>query len=138
MKTKSSCLLEFSEFLIAQLTHTPSQIHTSSDPHTLTHSHLHTLTLHTPSQNEDLAALAAQQYYVEMGAQMNPERLMRMLPTVIPDSCLAGSGMADRWKTMVINSYSRVSAAEAGHITMQRVLYKWGGGVECVIYMGGG
>ncbi len=67
-------------------------------------------------QNEDLAALAGQQYYVELGGQMNPDRLMRMLPTVIPDSCLAGPGMADKWRNMVISSFSRVSEHELIHV----------------------
>ena len=69
--------------------------------------------MHPCTQNEDLAALAAQQYYVELGAQMNPDRLMRMLPTVIPDSCLAGPAMADKWRNMVISSFSRVRANES-------------------------
>ena len=61
------------------------------------------------SQNEDLAALTAQQYYVEMGDQMNPDRLARMIPSVIPDSFLAGPGMQEKWMQMTIASYNRVS-----------------------------
>lgn len=60
-------------------------------------------------QNEDLAALAAQQYYVELGAQMNQERLSRMIPSVIPDSLLAGTGAQDKWIQMTIGSFNRVS-----------------------------
>lgn len=65
-------------------------------------------------QNEDLAALTAQQYYVELGDQMNPERLARMIPTVIPDSFLAGPGMLEKWMQMIVASYSRVSDEEGG------------------------
>ena len=64
--------------------------------------------MHTP-QNEDLAALAAQQYYVELGEQMNPERLNRMIPSVIPDSYLAGPGAQDKWMSMIIASFKKVS-----------------------------
>lgn len=61
-----------------------------------------------PTQNEDLAAIASQLYYIEMGKEVDPDRLARMLPTVIPDSCLAGPGMIERWMEMVIASFRRV------------------------------
>ena len=66
-------------------------------------------------QNEDLAALAAQQYYVELGDQMNPERLTRMIPSVIPDSFLAGPGAQDKWLQMIMASFSRVSRDSSIH-----------------------
>ncbi len=62
----------------------------------------------TCSQNEDLAALAAQQYYVELGENMNSDRLSRMLPSAIPDSFLAGPGMQEKWMHMVMASFKRV------------------------------
>ena len=36
------------------------------------------------------------------------ERIARMLPSVIPDSCLAGSGMTEKWMQMVVNAFKRV------------------------------
>ena len=60
-------------------------------------------------QTEDLAALAAQQYYVELGEQMIPDRLNRMIPSAIPDSLLAGQGMQDKWMQMITASFKRVS-----------------------------
>ena len=36
------------------------------------------------------------------------ERIARMLPSVIPDSCLAGSGMTEKWTQMVVNAFKRV------------------------------
>ena len=42
---------------------------------------------------EDLASLAAQQYYVEFGSDLNTDRLNSLLPQFIPDSCLAGKYM---------------------------------------------
>ena len=59
-------------------------------------------------QNEDMAALAAQQYYVEMGADLVPERLNRMIPSVIPDSFLAGHGMSEKWMEMIMDSFRKV------------------------------
>ena len=62
---------------------------------------------HVP-QNEDLAALAAQQYYVECGKNISQERLAKMLPSVIPDSCLAGSSTTGKWADMVIAAFRKV------------------------------
>ena len=69
--------------------------------------------MHTP-QNEDLAALAAQQYYVEQGEQMNPKRLNNMIPSVIPDSYLAGPGAQDKWMSMIITCFKKVSPFAIG------------------------
>lgn len=57
---------------------------------------------------EDLAALAAQQYYVEYGLDLNAERLVKLLPGYIPDTLLQGSSAVDKWTQMVINSYKKV------------------------------
>ena len=35
-----------------------------------------------------------------------------MLPSVIPDSCLAGSGMTEKWTHMVVNAFKRVRIRE--------------------------
>ena len=59
-----------------------------------------------------MAAIASQLYYIEIGKEINPDQLARMLPTVIPDSCLAGPGMIERWMEMVIASFRRVRERE--------------------------
>ena len=61
-------------------------------------------------QNEDLAAVAAQQYYIEFGREASNERFTRMLPSVIPDSCLAGASMTERWTQMIMAAFKRVRA----------------------------
>lgn len=61
-------------------------------------------------QNEDLASLAAQQYYIEFGTDFIPERLSGLLPQYIPDSCLAGSGMKERWLNMIAKAFKEVSS----------------------------
>ena len=60
------------------------------------------------SQNEDLASLAAQQYYVEYGTDINVQRLQGLLTQYIPDSCLAGSGTLERWMVMVLKALKEV------------------------------
>lgn len=59
-------------------------------------------------QNEDLASLAAQQYYVEYGIDINIHRLQSLLSQYVPDSCLAGSGMIERWAVMVLKALKEV------------------------------
>ena len=38
------------------------------------------------------------------------ERLTGLLPQYIPDSCLAGSGMKERWLTMIVKAFKEVSS----------------------------
>ena len=61
------------------------------------------------TQNEDLAQLAAQQYYVEHASDMNIERLVGLVPNYIPDACLQGTGTTERWAQQIVNAYRRVS-----------------------------
>ena len=61
-------------------------------------------------QNEELAALGAQQYYVEHGSDMNIERLVGLVPNYIPDPCLQGSGTTEKWTQMIVNAYRKVSS----------------------------
>lgn len=83
---------------------------------TLTAATLPTVCSFILTQTEDLAALTAQQYYVEVGDRMIPERLARMIPSVIPDSLLAGPGTHDKWMQMVVASFNRVSSQEDGFL----------------------
>ena len=61
------------------------------------------------TQNEELAQLAAQQYYVEHASDMNLKRLVDLVPNYIPDSCLQGTGTTEKWAQMIVNAYRRVS-----------------------------
>ncbi|XP_077987827.1 myosin-VIIa-like [Glandiceps talaboti] len=58
-------------------------------------------------KDSDLAAIAAQQYYVEYGKDMNYDRLLGLLPTYIPDSAMTGSKTIERWAQMVIAEHTR-------------------------------
>ena len=61
-------------------------------------------------QNEELAAFAAQQYYVEHGSDMNIEELVGLVHNYIPDPCLQGSGMTEKWSQMIVNVFIKVSS----------------------------
>ncbi|XP_038206481.1 myosin-VIIa [Zerene cesonia] len=59
-------------------------------------------------KEEDLAMIAAQQYYIEYGQDMNNERLYTLLPNYIPDYCLTGVEKAvDRWSALVVQAYKK-------------------------------
>ena len=77
-------------------------------------------------RNEDLAAVVAQQYYIESGSDLShvslvnliknhnhfghffqQDKVLHMLPSIIPDSILAGSSN-DKWAHMVETSFKKV------------------------------
>jgi len=61
-------------------------------------------------KEEDLAMIAAQQYYIEYHTDMNIDRLYTLLPNYIPDYCLTGIDKAiDRWGHLVLQAYKKVS-----------------------------
>lgn len=59
-------------------------------------------------KEEDLAMIAAQQYFIEYNTDMNVERLLTLLPNYIPDYCLTGIEKAvDRWGALVVQAYKK-------------------------------
>ena len=59
-------------------------------------------------QNEDMATIAAQQYYIEYGSDFTQERLQNLLPTYLPDQVLhAGSKVISYWMqaSLAINKW---------------------------------
>jgi myosin-7 len=58
-------------------------------------------------KTDDLAALAAQQYYVEYGHDLNADRVTSLIPKYVPDVLLQGSGAVDKWTQLVINAYKK-------------------------------
>ncbi|CAG0921158.1 unnamed protein product, partial [Notodromas monacha] len=62
-------------------------------------------------KEEDLAMIAAQQFYIEFGGpDIHPERLLNTLPNYIPDYCLAGQDEAvalDRWAKLTITAFKK-------------------------------
>lgn len=59
-------------------------------------------------KEDDLAMLAAQQYYIEFGTELKPEHLLGLLPNYIPDYCLQGGEKSiERWVNLVISAYKK-------------------------------
>lgn len=59
-------------------------------------------------KEEDLAMIAAQQYFIEYAQDMNTDRLFTLLPNYIPDYCLTGVDKAvDRWGALVVQAYKK-------------------------------
>ena len=53
--------------------------------------------------------IAAQQYYIEYCSDLNVDRLYNLLPSYIPDYCLASTDKAvDRWGQLVVQAYKKV------------------------------
>jgi myosin-7 len=82
-------------------------------------------------RNEDLAALVAQQYYIEHGTEFAKDKVIHMLPSIIPDSLLAGSSN-DKWAQMVAMSFKKApyvkNRVDASRVKEEVVMYaklKW-------------
>ena len=59
-------------------------------------------------KEEDLAMIAAQQYYIEYHTDMNVDRLFALLPNYIPDYCFSGIEKAiERWGNLVLQAYKK-------------------------------
>ncbi|XP_046447605.1 myosin-VIIa-like isoform X1 [Daphnia pulex] len=54
-------------------------------------------------KEEDLAMIAAQQYFIEYGSDISIDRLLTLLPNYIPDYCLStGDKAIDRWAQLTV------------------------------------
>ncbi len=59
-------------------------------------------------KEDDLAMIAAQQYYIEYNTDISTERLYSLIPNFIPDYCLSGIEKAmDRWASLVLQAYKK-------------------------------
>ena len=52
--------------------------------------------------------IAAQQYFIEYGTDLNHERLLGQLPNYIPDYCLTGDKPPDHWQSLIVNAFKKV------------------------------
>ena len=59
-------------------------------------------------KEEDLAMIAAQQYFIEYGTDMNSDRLLGLLPNYIPDYCLTADKPPDHWHSLIVNAFRKV------------------------------
>jgi myosin-7 len=59
-------------------------------------------------QETDIAMMAAQQYYVENGPNLDPRRLSNLLPNYIPNQFLKSSGGLSKWEKLVADAFQKV------------------------------
>ncbi|CAL4075619.1 unnamed protein product, partial [Meganyctiphanes norvegica] len=84
-------------------------------------------------KDEDLSMIAAQQYYIEFGTDMNTDRLFNNLPGYIPDYCVsAGDKAIDRWAGLVVTAYrksyyvkERVQTLKVKEDVVSYAKFKW-------------
>lgn len=85
-------------------------------------------------QDEDLATIAAQRYYIEYSPspQMVIERLHSLLPSFIPDSSLQGAKSLKYWMQSVFNTFKdscfvrdRMSPLKVKEEIVNYAKYKW-------------
>ena len=58
---------------------------------------------------DDLAMLAAQQYFVDWGTNMTPEQLSKHLPQYIPDFCITVDKPITYWTQLTLKAYEKVA-----------------------------
>ena len=58
-------------------------------------------------QDDDLAMIVAQQYYIDYGYDMHMERLQSLLPSYIPDSCLQNNKALNYWMQAVMRAHKK-------------------------------
>jgi myosin-7 len=51
--------------------------------------------------------IAAQQYYIDYGSEIVPDRLQSLLPSYIPDSSLQGNRTLNYWLSKVIHGHQK-------------------------------
>ena len=52
--------------------------------------------------------LAAQQYYVDNGSDMNPAELAKQLPQYLPQFAITGDKPVDYWLQLTTKAYNKV------------------------------
>lgn len=83
-------------------------------------------------KDDDLAMIAAQQYYVEHGLNVSVDRLQALLPSYIPDSSLSKNGGVSYWNSTIINklrspyfSNERIKPLKVKEDIVSYSKYKW-------------
>lgn len=61
-----------------------------------------------PTQEDDLAELASQQYFVDYGSEMILERLLNLVPTYIPDREITPLRTLEKWAQLAIAAHKKV------------------------------
>ena len=64
--------------------------------------------------------IAAQQYYIEYGNDLNEERLFNLIPNYIPDYCLQRDNAIEMWHHLVLQAYKKVMQKQKSQLQMFR------------------
>ena len=59
-------------------------------------------------QEEDLAELAAQQYYVDYGPEVLQDRLLGLIPSYIPDREITSTKTPEKWAAWILAAHKKV------------------------------
>lgn len=65
-------------------------------------------TLNCVFQEEDLAELASQQYFVDYGAEILQDRLLSLIPSYIPDREITSTKTTEKWAQLIISTHKKV------------------------------
>lgn len=57
---------------------------------------------------DDLAELAAQQYYVDYGSEILLERLLSLIPSYVPDREISASRTVEKWAHFIMAAHKKV------------------------------
>jgi len=83
-------------------------------------------------QDDDLAMIAAQQYYIDYGPDMMNDRLQSLIPSYIPDNCLAMQKSMRYWSNKIQSSFrkgyfvrSRIAPLKVKEEIVNYARYKW-------------
>ena len=74
-------------------------------------SFLHALSIYASFlflEEEDLAELASQQYYVDYGAEILVERLISLIPSYIPDREISTAKTVEKWGHFIMAAHKKV------------------------------
>ncbi|KAG7265494.1 hypothetical protein CRUP_003583 [Coryphaenoides rupestris] len=58
-------------------------------------------------REEDLAELAAQQYYVDYGTEVYQDRLLGLIPSYIPDREITSTKTPDKWAMLILAAHKK-------------------------------
>ncbi|XP_060079316.1 myosin-VIIa-like [Ylistrum balloti] len=81
-------------------------------------------------KDDDLAMIAAQQYYIEYGCNVNPDRLQSLLPSYVPDQAIQKPNAMSFWINMImtklrIQYFERIKPIKVKEDIVSYAKYKW-------------
>lgn len=66
-------------------------------------------------EEEDLAELASQQYYVDYGSEILVERLLSLIPSYVPDREISTAKTVERWSQLIMAAHKKVKKARMSY-----------------------